>query len=347
MPRKRPRQKLVRTGPSKKLSLQFNGGGPLEVSQAFYGREIFIDVASLRMAMEGENLGNVGDDLKKIAASYLRPLEGLSAEINTIPHDTAPTKAKKPSLAEEAFEELNSWLQEFTKDKVINRIPYCNGEFEITLECIHKSLQLIACAVHCVLALLATLIMQQKFDQEVLVPLASKKNFKNEELTALLQRAECITIQGVNDAKKFTLILSEGSVELGIIDTDNGAKVSLSKYIKSVGQWIEQNYTSCPDELDKNFKLMKTIVQTFQRELDQALAEQEELVKKIFNYISNTNMGTADDDDSGNNSEKNRKRRRLEGAGEGPKKPAPPDESMNAGGSSENAKEHDKFIWLD
>ena len=346
MSRKRPREKLVLTGPPKELSLQFNGGGPLEVSQAFYRPEIFIDVASLRMTMEGENLGNVGDDLKKIAASYLKPLEGLSAEINTIPHDTAPTKAKKPSLAEEAFQELNSWLQEFTKDDVINRIPYCNGEFKITLECIRHGFQLIACAVHCVLALLATLIMQQKFHQEVLVPLASKKNFKNEELTALLQRAECITIQGVNDAEKFTLILSEGSVELGIIDTE-GAKVPLSKYITSMGHWIKQNCTSCPDEPDKNFKLMKTIVQTFQRELDQALTEQKELVKVISNYICNTSMGTANDDDSGNNSEKNRKRRRLEGAGEGPKKPAPPDESMNAGGSSENAKEHDKFIWLD
>lgn len=341
MPRKRSLKNLVLRGPSKELSLQFNGGGPLELSQMFYRPKIFIDVASLRMTIEAKNVGSV---LKEIAASYLKPLEELSAEINVIPHDAVPTEV------EAAFQELNSWLQEFTKNDIVDCVPYCNGEFKITLECIRKSFQLIACAVHCVLALLATLIMQQKFDQEVLVPLASKKHFKSKELTDLLQHAKCITTHGVNAAKKFTLILSEGSSKLGITDA-KGAKVPLSNYIKSMEQWIQRHCTPCPDELNQNFELVKTILRTFQDELNQAFANQEELVEMISHYIHNTGMGTADDDDSGNNSEndpeKNRKRGRLEGAGEGPENPAPPDESMNAGGSSENAEKAIEYVWVE
>jgi hypothetical protein len=347
MSRQRSQGKFVFTGPSKEYTLQFNGGDPLGVSQLFCQTLVFIDIASLRVTIEEKDVGN---DLKTIATPYLKTLEGLSAEINTILHDAAPTEAKKASLAEEAFQELNLWLQGFTNDDIVNQIPYCEGEFKITLECIHKSFQLIACAVHCLLALLATLIMQQKFDQEVLVSLASKKRFKRKELTDLLQHAKCITSQGVNDAKKSTLILSEGSSELGIIDTA-GAKVPLSKYLKFTEQWIQRHCTPCPDELDQNLKLMKTISKTFQHELNQALAKQEELVETISKYIHNTRVETADDDDSGNNSRNNskktRKHKRLEGAGKGPEHPAPPNENTNAGGSSKKARPPVVYVVLD
>ena len=342
-----PRKKSAFTGPSHEFKPQFKNGKLLEVYQPLFRPEIFIDVASLRMAIEGKN---VGDDLKGIAASHLKTLEGLSAEINTIPSDAVFTEATGASLAETTFQELNSWLQNFTNDEIMNRIPYCEGEYKITLECIYKGFQLIACAVHCLRAMLAMLIMQQKFDQEVLVPLASKKRFESKELTELMQHANCIVDQGVNDAKSFRLILSEGSSELGIIDT-TGKKVPLSKFMRSMDEWIKRHCTPPPDELKQNFNTVKTISQTFQQKFNQAFAKQKELVAMISDYIHNTSVETAGDDNfednSENDSEKNLGNGRLEGAGEGPKDPAPPNESMNAGGSSDNAVSDDVIIILD